>query len=207
MLASDLNNPEFTGAINPDSRLAVNFYSRLVQNNFKTEKEGRPIYESKDYVKIFIPGDSTTVIDTPVTEEYKKRFPLHWAHYQNTGGGSKDIGTPLIQWPLISAVVAKELEHFNFKTVESVAFASDQQIQSIGMAGGMSPLALRDKAKSFLAFAKDSAVADKQAEDNKKLRERLEALESKLAQQEEKPKRKYTRKAHGDNAPTGATGV
>jgi hypothetical protein len=60
---------------------------------------------------------------------------------------------------------ATELKHFKFYTVEQVAAASDQQLMAIGMTAGMSPLALRDKAKAFLENAKDSSFAQKQAEE------------------------------------------
>ena len=51
-----------------------------------------------------------------------------------------------------------------------MAAASDQQLMAIGMTAGMSPLALRDKAKAFLENAKDSSFVQRQA-DELKLRE------------------------------------
>lgn len=214
MLASDLNNPEFAGAANPDTKLAARFYSRPVQNMFETQKQGRPIFEDRDYVEIFVPGDATNIINTPIREEHKVRFPLQWAHYQNQGGGRKDVGTPITQWPLISQSMSEELKAIKFFTVESIAFASDQQLQSIGMIAGMNPMSLREKAKSFLSFAKDSSVVQKQAEKieqqdkllaelNEKISKLMEmqGRQSQDADQEVKPKRKYTKKAdNGDDA-------
>lgn len=175
MLASDLNNPEYAGAVNPDSRLAVQFYSRPLQNEFESEKQGRPIFADMDFVKIFVPGDSTTVIDVPVREEHKKRFPLHWAHYQNKhGGDQKEIGTPLSQWPRLSQAQVEELRALKFYTVENVANASDANLQRLGMVAGTSPHAFRDHAIRFLSLAKDDATAQA-AED------RAKALEDQMA--------------------------
>lgn len=182
MLASDLNNPEFAGAINPDSRLAVQFYKRPIENEFRSQLENRPIFEEMDFVKIYVPGDSTTVIDTAVREEHKKRFPLQWAHYQNThGSDTKEIGTPLAQWPQLNKAQVEELRALKFFTVESVAGASDQNIVKIGMLAGMSPHAFREKAQRFLRVAHDDAAtqaAEERAkfleEENKKLREETE---------------------------------
>jgi hypothetical protein len=130
-------------------------------------------------VKIFVPGDPTTVVDTFVREDHKVRFPLHWAHYQNKHGGDpKEIGTPLSHWPRLQPSQVEELRALKFYTVEAVAGASDAQLQRIGMVAGMSPYAFRDAAVRFLALAKDdSKAAEVEArakaleEENKKLRE------------------------------------
>ena len=60
-----------------------------------------------------------------------------------------------------------------FYTVESIAGASDQQLQRMGMAAGMSPYAFRDKAKSFLNLASDSAETDKRTQEINELKEEL----------------------------------
>ena len=182
-VASDLDNPEYVGAVNPDSRLAVQFRAAAVKNDFESERQGRPIFENVDFVKIFVPGDNTTVIDTPVREEHKKRFPLHWAAYQNAhGSDQKEIGTPLSQWPRLSISQVEELRALKFYTVESVATASDAQLQRIGMIAGMNHYAFRDAAKRFLSLANSDAVmqaaeerARKVEEENAKLREEMEA--------------------------------
>lgn len=194
MVASDLNNPEFAGATNPDSRLACRFYSRPVKMDFDSQKAGRPIFKDVDYVQIFVPGDSTSVLDTPAREDHKKRFPIQWAHYQNKhGGDAREIGTPLAQWPRITPAQAEELRALKFYTVESIAHASDANIQHIGMIAGMSPYALRDHAIRFLNVAAgDSVAAAAEAkakeleEQNRELAARLEALEAKLAEPEKR---------------------
>ncbi len=169
-LASDLNNQEFDGAVNPDSRLVVQFFSKPVQNNFESEKQGRPIFEDVDFVKIYVPGDATSVTITPARADHKKRFPLHWAHYQNQhAGDAREIGTPIAQWPRVSAAQAEELRAVKFFTVESIAHASDSQLQGLGMVAGMSPFAFRDHAIRFLQIASD----------DKKVRE-LEDAKSKM---------------------------
>lgn len=186
MLASDDANPEFTGAHDPDSRLAVQFYSRPVQNNFQSEQMARPIFEDVDYVKIYTPGNALNVIDTPARDEHKARFPKQWAHYQNTQGDTREMGTPLRSWTLISAAQAEEFRGIKFFTVEQVANASDLQLQSIGMIGGMDPYQLRKRAQTFLAAAADTAVPQKQAEEIERLqreaRERDERHAAEMAE-------------------------
>jgi hypothetical protein len=136
----------------------------------KQEKEseiaGRPIFKEFDFVRIMIPGDNLTEIDTYALDSHKQRFPRQWAHYQNQVAGHEDIiGTPLDQWPLVTRSQAEELRGLKFPTVESIAHCSDQQLQRIGMVAGMSPHNFRQKALAFLNLATDSAeVAQREAE-------------------------------------------
>ena len=166
--------------------LAVRFYSKEVQNDFLTNKEGRPISFMADFVRIEIPGNQTSIIDTFVNNTHKTRFPTQWAIYLNEkadGNNNPDNvqGTLLRDWPILNAAQATELKHFKFYTVEQIANASDQQIMAIGMTAGMSPLALRDKAQALLENAKDSSFAQKQAEEIKLREQEIADLKDQMA--------------------------
>ena len=160
---------------NADSRLQVRFYKRAVQQEAETLAAGRPIYKEFDFVHICVAGDSLTEIDTYVLPSHKTRFPIQWAHYQNRVGADDQeiVGTPLSEWSLVSKSQAEELRGLKFHTIEAIANASDQQLQRIGMAAGMSPYAFRDKAKAFLASANTSAEASKREEELEALRQEL----------------------------------
>ena len=149
-----------------DARLAVTFYKRSVKQEDESIAAGRPIFKEFDFVRICVPGDNLTEIDTYAQESHKQRFPRQWAHYQNQVAGQEVIiGTPIEQWPLVSRSQADELKGIKFRTVEDVANCSDQQLQRIGMIAGMSPHSFREKAKAFLNLASDSAeVAQREAE-------------------------------------------
>lgn len=142
-----------------DGRLAIKFYKYMQEDVAATLAEGRPICKEIDYIKIVVPGDTLSEIDRPVYESDKTRFPIQWANYLNrTSAEGNYEGTPLKEWNLISRTQAEELRGRKFYTVEQIASASDQQLQSIGMLAGMSPYTFRDKAKAFLDSAK--TVAD-----------------------------------------------
>jgi hypothetical protein len=170
---------------NPDSVLAVRFYQREVENEYLTTQEGRPIKYMADFVRIEVPGNMTSIIDTVANDGHKKRFPIQWAQFLNektSGGESSDVqGTLLRDWSLLTSAQASELRHFKFYTVEQVANASDQQIHSLGMAVGMSPFAFRDKAKAYLANAKDSGVVMAQAEELKKRDLQIQEMQDQIA--------------------------
>lgn len=199
MLASDLNNPNFSGATNPDSLLHVVFYLRSEVDNFQSEKEGRKIFYEVPYVRILTPGNQLSEIDTPVREDHKQRFPLHWAAFENSQKQEYTVGTPVEEWPAISRSEAESLKSIKFFTVEQIAGASDLQSQRLGMNANM----LRQKAQAFLASAKDSALAQQQAAELVRKDEQIEALNERLAKLsdqvasllEQKQKRKYTKRA------------
>ena len=160
---------------NADSRLQVRFYKRPVQQEQESLEAGRPIYKEFDFVHICVAGDTLTEIDTYVLTSHKTRFPIQWANYMNRQGANEPevVGTPVAEWPLVSKSQAEELRAMKFHTVESIAGASDQQLQRMGMAAGMSPYAFRDKAKSFLNLATSSAETDKREQEINSLKEEL----------------------------------
>ena len=159
---------------NADSRLAVKFYKRAVKQEYESNEAGRPIFKDFDFVRIMIAGDNLTEIDTYAQESHKQRFPRQWLQYQASQDSSSEIhGTPIEQWPLITQSQAQELRAIKFLTVESVANASDLQLQRIGMIAGMSPHAFRDKAKTYLNLAEETAEASKRAEEINQLKQEL----------------------------------
>jgi hypothetical protein len=176
-----------------DARLAVQFYKKSVKQDIASDEAGRPIFKEFDFVRIMIPGDNLTEIDTYAQESHKQRFPRQWAHYQNQVTNHEDIvGTPLEQWPQVTRSQAEELRGLKFHTVESIADCSDQQLQRIGMVAGMSPYNFREKAKAFLNLATKSAdVAQREAEmqalrqENDKIKAETEAKLSKMQEQME----------------------
>lgn len=182
MLASDDANPAFVGARNPDDALIVHFYVRPVQNIFKSSKEGRPIFEDVTYVKVNVPGLKDMEVDTPARSDHQRRFPRQWQHFvQTTQGDAREIGTPISEWPQLTRSQAEEFRAIKFFTIESIANASDLNINALGMIGGMSPYVLREKALAFLQSAKDSALPQHQAEELAKRDAEISLLKEQMA--------------------------
>ena len=140
-LDSDINNA--------DSHLHVEFYT----NDQKPYKD-RPT----PFVRIVVPGDKTNIVDQPVREDHKERFPRQWLYFQMQQGDGPVIGTMLEQWNKdddegFNAHQMAELQILKFQTVEQVATASDSQLQRIGMGGA----GLRERAKTYLTRKNQSA--------------------------------------------------
>jgi hypothetical protein len=153
---------------NADSHLHVDFY----------EYTADP-HKGQTFIRIMVPGDKTNIIETPVREHHKERFPRQWLYYQMQNNKELVIGTELEVWSNerpneISGVQLAELQILKFQTVEQLATASDRQLQRIGMGGE----GLRERAKSYLSFKNQRENASEQT----KLREEVALLKEQLNQ-------------------------
>lgn len=169
-----------------DARLLVKFYMGTQHNPVESAEQGRPIYDELPYIQILVPGDRDNMVDRPVREQDKQRFPQYWAAFQTGDENQMQSGTPLSAWPILSSSQIRELEYFNVKTVEQLAGMSDTNAQQF--AGITS---LRKQAADYLELAKDGSVltkmnAELEQRDNtiaiqentiQEMMERLEALE------------------------------
>jgi hypothetical protein len=134
MLDSDINNA--------DAQLHVEFYTREDGPN-----KGKP------YVRIQAPGDKTNIVDQPLRDDHKARFPRQWLYYQmqQSESAAQEIGTPLLHWHRenpdeLNKDQVAELNILKFVTVEQLALASDGQLQRVGMGA----IGLREKARMYL---------------------------------------------------------
>ncbi|HXC38411.1 MAG TPA: hypothetical protein VN667_05650 [Burkholderiales bacterium] len=161
-LASDVNNPAFSGAVsNPDSLLSVEFYWNEPLDTWASENKGVPVKLKKmPYIRIAIPGNDKSIIERPASERDAERFPVHWLRFQMKEGlvaGEENVpGWPLGEWTELNEDQVRHLRYLRFQTVEQLAGASDHQVNAVGMGG----LALREKARRALAARMDAGVKD-----------------------------------------------
>lgn len=177
MDALDIDHNLFARQGAGDDKLFVTFYDNILQNDDKSAEAGRPIFDDVTFIKIITPGDRDNIIDRPLRPEDKLRFPRHWAAYQN-GEHNMVVGTPLVQWPLVSRSMAEELKYMGFVTVEQVAAAGDS-----AMAKMPGLRQLRDRAVRYLEAAAGSApttALQKQLDEEKAARQALEAQVAEL---------------------------
>jgi len=167
----------------------VKFEKRAVHMTFKSEQEGRPIYEDRDFVSIRNPGSMDNVV-REAREADKEKYATQWARYVANQEQVQD-GTPIEEWPALTASQREELKYLKVCTVEAIAGLSDAQAQRLG-AGYMS---LREKAKAYLDNAKDSAAAQRLAADNEALRNELKDLRDVVAQLQAQVDRKGRKEA------------
>jgi hypothetical protein len=159
MLDSDISNA--------DSMLHVEFYLSDLKD-----------YKEQPFVRIMVPGDKTNIIEQPVRDDHKQRFPRQWLHFQMQQSDSGPvIGTALSEWHSaapdeFNRSQMEELHILKFQTVEQVATASDTHIQRIGMGGA----GLRERARMFLQ-SKNRSEANKELQET---RAQLAALQEQM---------------------------
>lgn len=164
MLDSDVHNA--------DSQLHVEFYI--------FDKEP---YKEKPFVRIIVPGDKTTIIEQPVRDDHKQRFPRQWLHFQMQNNNADVVGIPLLEWHKdkpeeLNDMQLAELQIFKFQTVEQVATASDNQLQRIGMGA----VGLRELARRYLQLKNQSSNQSEIESTKRELAELKEQMAALLAE-------------------------
>ncbi len=166
---------EKAGASQTDADgVMATFYDRPVHNKAQSEKEGRPIYTTKTYVLILIPGQSKTRLDRAVKPEDKTRWPVAWDRYTKRERGISG-GTPINEWPYLTATRLMELKALGYLTVEQLAQANDNLLGKLGPDG----MDLRKRAQEFIQ-GEDETVKELRAELQEKDRE-LKAVRAQMA--------------------------
>lgn len=150
-----------------DNKLFVQFFSEAVQDDAKTEEQGRPIFRDAVFVRIVVPGDRNNIVVREADPADFRRFAAQYKAYQE-GGEDAVVGTPLREWPFITRAQAEELRYLGVRTVEALAELSDAAKQKVA---GLTTLSKR--AQDWLATAKDAEVVTK-------MRTELEARDNQI---------------------------
>ena len=169
---------DFADPNKPKAPAIPQFFTEAVKLDFKSREAGRPMFEDQHFVRILIPGDRRSVVVEPLNDEHKARWPREYEAFQK-GLEAPVEGTPLKQWPQITASQVQELAYFNIYTVEHMAGVNDAHLQNLGMGARE----LRDRAKLFLEVAaKGTAPLDRLLSQNERLLAENERLTRELTE-------------------------
>src|SRR5690349_567106 len=114
-----------------DDKLIVGFYKKSIPNAAKSREMGVPFHESRDFVKIQHPGETLNVVDRPVLDSDKARWPRQWENYQR-GVNQVPDGIPLsLLFPAAPHIVTM-MRGYNIHTVEQLANLSGEAISTVG---------------------------------------------------------------------------
>ena len=165
-----------------DSGLYVEFYMEAEHQSFESEKQGIPVYKDIPYVRILFPGDNTKRVVRPIravgdesNPSDAQRWPAQWAAFQNQSQQVQE-GTPVEEWPPISKSMALSLKAVNIHTVQQLALIPDTALTFMGARE------LREKAKTYIASATDSAVVLSMKTENDNLKSEMAALKEQFAE-------------------------
>lgn len=192
-------NADNSVRLGDDSRTVAIFSKEAILNEVRSKEAGTPIYESKDFIKIFHPGEKDCLF-RPVSALDKRRFPQQWMAYSANQEQVAD-GTPLQHLFPGSPEVVANLRAIHIQTVQQLAAVTDQSMGNIPFGHD-----LRKKAQDYMDRSKDGKgfhALEKQLQERdetiKKLEQRLTALEANTG---DKPKRGRPRKSETTNEPS-----
>lgn len=138
--------------------MPVRFFRDKVKMGFASEQAGHPVFEDADFIEIATPGDLNTIIHRVATDKDKANFAALYAQFK-AGQEPSAEGIPLEAWAKLTPAQVGNYKAKGFRTVEHIAEMNDNVVASIGMGAHGDKVA----AKAYLALAKDSALAQKQA--------------------------------------------
>lgn len=158
----------------------VVFYRRPVQNDAKSREEGRPIFEEKEWIRKFTPGDQTQQIEREVRPEDRHEYAEQYRQFK-ANEEQKVEGTYLDKVPFLTSAQVAELKAVNVRTVEELVAMPDALASKFQ--GFQS---LKKRAADFLEAAKGAAVHEKLRAELEKRDNEIDALKKALQQQGEK---------------------
>lgn len=151
------------------SKNYAKFYPKSLKNNFKSEQEGKDVYETQDFVMIICPGQPKSEVHEKVKDSHKREFPEQWAAY-SAGKEQRISGTPIELLPGLPEGRADLYKSFYVHSIEQLAELSDPAKQKIGMGTTED----QNRAKAFLSKNTAEVVV---------LRQQLAAREAEAAKQ------------------------
>jgi hypothetical protein len=155
-----------------DDKLFVEFMREPVLHPGKSREAGRAIYEERDFVRIHVPGDKTTVCVEPMHEINVFRFKSRYEKWK-AGQAEAVSGTPLSALPGMSPAKVEEYKFFKVVTIEQLAEANDQMGQKF-----MSFQGDKQRAKAFIEATKGNAPIEHMNTELQKRDAEIENLKS-----------------------------
>lgn len=131
--------------VHEKDRTIAMFYPRAELDKVRTRAEKAPRYRMVPHIRMMQPGETSLVLDRPVRDEDRNRFPQEWARFESRQANTA-MGTPLeAMFPLHPDIVLTLRAH-NIPTVEALASLSDAAISNMGLGAQQ----MKDRARRYL---------------------------------------------------------
>lgn len=177
-----------------DDGSALRIWKDAAQNNFLTQREGRPIFDEVTYIEVISPGsgNSTPIFEAirvlaPEAKADKPKYGMKYDEYKkyildfeaSENHDASLTGTPLSQWAEMTRTMVASLKVGKIFTVDALAALPDSKLTVVGPDGRT----WREKAKAYIENAKSNAYAteiaaqlERQKADNAMLQDQIKAL-------------------------------
>ena len=154
------------------------FFTEPVPDEKATEEAGAVRMFELEMVRIQVAGDMLNVATAPVDAAVKERFAVQYEAWKTRKQARHIEGTPLKDWPLITALRIAEFEAVGIFSVENLSSVSDTNVTKL--ADGR---VWREKATAWLKSSKDNGAAAKYAAENERLRSDMDAMRKSMQEQ------------------------
>ena len=122
----------------------------------KVNKRSKEVeYEDVVWVTIFNKGDPKNIIERPLRESDKERWPQHWKAYQENAEPPIN-GIPLEDFPQITPAERERCKRLHIRTVEDLCDLPQAQLEQLGGRGH----SLQKGAREFIAYREGVKVSD-----------------------------------------------
>jgi hypothetical protein len=153
-------------------------------------------YEDVVWVTIFNKGDPKNIIERPLRDADKERWPDHWEAYKKNEEPPID-GIPLEDFPQITPAERMRCKQLHIRTVEDLCDLPDSQLDSLGGRGR----ALTKAAREYVAYREGIRVSDLQ-DQMKEKDDQIASLEKRLKELESGNSTRSTTKRRAGNKST-----
>jgi hypothetical protein len=152
------------------------FFIEPLLDQKATDEAGTVRMYEQEMVKIHVAGGGD-VHCSPVLQEHKERYAAQYEAWKTKRIARHIDGTPIRNWPVISAVRIAEFEAIGIFSVENLRDTSDTNIQK--MVDGR---VWRERAAAWLESAEKNGTAAKFAAENERLRNDIEEMRRQIAE-------------------------
>jgi predicted flap endonuclease-1-like 5' DNA nuclease len=151
-----------------------------------TREQGRPIYRTREYVRVINPSDPNNKPLHPAHEKVFKDRAGNWLSYAEAyaeeyrafkaGLAEQSNGTPLTELTGLTAAMRAELKAIGIMDVENLAAIEGATLKRLGMNGTM----WRTMAQTYLEKARGQSADMKVAAENAALKAQIDAMRADL---------------------------
>jgi len=152
-----------------DAGLNVQFYKHAELNTWRSQQEGRKVFDEHVYIRILTPANRLNVIERRATDEDRQRFNRQFRAFVERGEQLLS-GTPLSEMPGMSQGRVLEFAALKVTTVEQLAGMPDSTVQLLGTGG----TTMKQQAVRFLD---ERANSKELSAENREMRARIAELE------------------------------
>jgi hypothetical protein len=174
----------------PNKLAFADFYAGTMQNETESAKAGRPIFDDVEMIRIRWAGNTKNEFHAPASDRSDRpvidqntntKYWPKWKEHPDfidayeafkKGQAVASNGTPLEEWPTLTAARRAELKAINILTVDQLSALDATGLKRLGLEGPK----LKEQARLYLDRAAGSAVDARHAAEREEMQRQIDEL-------------------------------